>query len=65
MSDFFKLCFSFSSSGYDITLIKKSHTLNYYLFSQKFLLKNNLTNWWLVIVVAQFTAEMTNSEKAI
>ena len=27
-------CFSFSCSGYDFTLIKKSHTLNYYLFLQ-------------------------------
>ena len=31
--------FSFSFSGYDITLIKKSQTLNFYLLSQKFLLK--------------------------
>ena len=51
---YFRLCFSFSCSGYDLTLIKKSHTLNFYLF---FLL--------LVNVVAQFTAKTTNSEKAI
>ena len=51
---YFRLCFSFSCSGYDLTLIKKSHTLNFYLF---FLL--------LVTVVAQFTAKTTNSEKAI
>ena len=37
----------------DITLIKKSHTLNFYSF---FLL--------LVTVVAQFTAKTANSEKA-
>ena len=51
---YFRLCFSFSCSGYDLTLIKKSHTLNSYLF---FLL--------LVNVVAQFTAKTTKSEKAI
>ena len=51
---YFRLCFSFSWSGYYLTLIKKSHTLNFYLF---FLL--------LVTAVAQFNAETTNSEKAI
>ena len=45
------LVFSSSCSGYDLTLIKRSHTLNLYSF---FLLS--------VTVVAQFTA---NSEKAI
>ena len=51
---YFRLCFSFSCSGYDLTLIKKSHTLNFYSL---FLL--------LVAVVAQFTAKTTNLEKAI
>ena len=37
--DYFRLCFSFSCSGYDFTLIKKSRTLNCYSFLQKFLLK--------------------------
>ena len=36
---YFRLCFSFSYSGYDLTLIKESHTLNCYSFLQKFLLK--------------------------
>ena len=36
--DCFRLCFSFSCSGYDLTLIKKSRTLNCYSFLQKFLL---------------------------
>ena len=36
---YFRLCFSFSCSGYDFTLIKKCHTLNFYSFLQKFLLK--------------------------
>ena len=27
---YFRLCFSFSYSGYDLTLIKKSHTSNFY-----------------------------------
>ena len=36
---YFKLCFSFSCSGYDLILIKKSHTLNCYSFLQKFLLE--------------------------
>ena len=36
---YFRLCFSFSFSGYDLTLIKKSHILNCYLFLQKFLFK--------------------------
>ena len=51
---YFRLCFSFSCYGYDLTLIKKSLTLNFY----SFLLL-------LVTVVAQFTAKTTNSEKAI
>ena len=34
-----RLCFNFSCSCFDLTLIKNSHTLNCYLFLQKFLLK--------------------------
>ena len=51
---YFRLCFSFRYSGYDLTLIKKTHALSFYSF---FLL--------LVTVVVQFTAKTTNSEKAI
>ena len=51
---YFRLCFSFSFSGYDLTLIKKSRTLNFY----SLLLL-------LVAVVAQFTTKTTNLEKAI
>ena len=51
---YFRLCFGFRCCGYELTLIKKSHTLNFYSF---FLL--------LVTLVAQFTAKATNSEKAI
>ena len=47
---YFRLC----CSDYDLRLIKKSHTLNFYSL---FLL--------LVTVVAQFTAKTTNSEKGI
>ena len=36
---YFRLCISFSCSGYDLILILKSHTLNCYSFLQKFLLK--------------------------
>ena len=36
---YFRLYFSFSYAGYDLTLIKESHTLNCYSFLQKFLLK--------------------------
>ena len=52
---YFKLCFSFSCSGYDLTLIKKSHRLNLNSFLQKL----------LVTVVAHFTAKATDSKKAI
>ena len=58
----FQTCFSFSCSGYDLALIKKNHTLNYYLFLQKFSLKQNLTN---SLLTAEFTAKTRNSEKAI
>ena len=33
---YFRLCFIFSCSGYDFTLIKRSHTSNYCSFLQKF-----------------------------
>ena len=36
---FLRLRFSFSGSRYDVTVIKKTHTLNCYLFLPKFLLK--------------------------
>ena len=36
---YFRLSFSFSYSGYDHTLIKETHTLTCYSFSQKFLLR--------------------------
>ena len=62
---YFRLCFSFSCSGYDLTLIKKSHTLNCYSFPQTFLLKTKLTNSLLVTVIAQFTAKTTDSLNAI
>ena len=51
---YFRLCFSFSCSNYDLTLIKKSHALNFYSL---FLL--------VVAGVTQFTAKTTNSEKVI
>ena len=55
---YFKLCFSFSCSSYDLTLIKKSHTRGHK--------KNqNLTNSLLVTVVPQFRAKTRNSEKDI
>ena len=47
---YFRLC----CSDYDLRLIKKSHTLNFYSL---FLL--------LVTVIAQFTVKTTNLEKAI
>ena len=37
---FFKLCFRFSCSGYDLTLIKKSHAVSYYSLLRNFLLKS-------------------------
>ena len=62
---YFRLCFSFSCFVFDLTLIKKSHTLKCYSFLHKFLLKAKITNSLLVTVIAQFTAKTTNSEKAI
>ena len=40
---YFRLCVRFSCSGYDLILIKNSHTLNCYSFFKKFLLKKKLT----------------------
>ena len=60
---YFGLCFSFSCFFFDLTLIKKSHTLNCYLFLHNFLLKEKITNSLLVTVIAQFTAKTKNSEK--
>ena len=62
---YFRLCFSFSCSGCDLTLTKKNNTLNCYSFLHKFLLETKITNSLLVTVIAQFTAKMTNSEKPI
>ena len=64
---YFRLCFSFSCSGHDLTLIKKSQAVNYYSFLQKFLLKSKtykLVVGNLVTVIAQSTTKTTNSEKA-
>ena len=36
---YFRFCFGFIFSGYDLTLTKKSHALNFYSFLQRFLLK--------------------------
>ena len=60
---YFRLCFSFSCFLFNLTLIKKGHTLNCYSFLHKFLLKTKNTNSLLVTVIAQFTAKTTNSEK--
>ena len=59
----FRLCFSFSCSGYGLTLVKKTHTINCYSFLQKLLLKPKIRNS-LVTMVAQITAKTANSEKA-
>ena len=59
---YLRQCFSFNCSGYDLTLIIKSHILNCYSFLLKFL-KNK--NSLLVTVVVQFTAKTTNSWKVI
>ena len=53
---YFRLCFSFSCSGYYFTLIKKCHTLNSYSFLQKFLLKTKaykliVDNWKLNLLL--------------
>ena len=39
---YFRLFFSFNCSGYDLALIKKCRTLNFYSFSQKFLLETKI-----------------------
>ena len=44
---YFRLCFSFSCSGYDLILIKKSHTLKLLFISTKVFIKNR--NWQLVV----------------
>ena len=63
---YFRLRFSFSCFVFDLALIRKSHTLNCcYLFLHNFLLKTKITNSLLVTVIVQFTAKMTNLEKAI
>ena len=51
---YFRLCFSFTCSDYDLKLIKKSDALNFY-------------SLFLMVVagVTQFTAKTTNSEKDI
>ena len=59
----FRLCFSFTCFVFDLTLIKRNHTLNCYSFLNKFLLKTNIT--LLVTVIAQFSGRKTNLEKAI
>ena len=61
---YFRFCFSFSCSVFDLTLIKNSHTLNCYSFLHKFLLKTKITNSFLVTVIVQFTTKTINSEKA-
>ena len=56
---YFRLCISFSCFVFDLALIKKSHTLNCYLFLHKFLLKPKKPNSLLVTVIAQFTVKTT------
>ena len=51
---YFRFCFSFICSDYGLTLIKKSHILNFYLL---FLL--------VMAGIAQFTVKTTNSKKDI
>ena len=62
---YYRLCFSFSCSGYGLVLIKESHTLNYYLFLQKFLLKAKSYKLVVDNCDRSITANSTNSEKAI
>ena len=49
---YFELFCSFSCSGYDLPLIIKSHSLNYYLLLQKFLLKTKIYNSLLAAMIA-------------
>ena len=62
---YFRLCFSFSCSDYDLTLSKKSNPLNCYSFLHNLLLKTKIRNSLLVTVIVQFAAKTTNLEKAI
>ena len=62
---YFRLCFSFSCSDYDLTLSKKSNPLNCYSFLHNLLWKTKIRNSLLVTVIVQFAAKTTNSEKAI
>ena len=62
---YLRLCLSFISFVFDLTLIKRSHTLNCYSFLHKFLLKTKITISLLVTVIAQFPGRKTNSEKGI
>ena len=63
---YFRLCVSSSCSGFDLTVIKKSHILNCYMFLQKSFKKQQFTNLSLLVtVVAQFTTKTANSKKAI
>ena len=48
---FLRLCFSFSSSDYELILIKKSHKLSCYSFLRKFLLKTKTCK----LVVGNYT----------
>ena len=62
---YLRLCFSFISFVFDLTLIKRSHTLNCYSFLHNFLLKTKITISLLVTVIAQFSGRKTNLEKGI
>ena len=62
---YLRLCFSFISFVFDLTLIKRSHTLNCYSFLHNFLLKTKITISLLVTVIAQFSDRKTNLEKGI
>ena len=64
--NYFRCCFSLICSVYDLTVIKKSHTLNCYWFLQKFFLKTQIyTDQLLATTLAQFATIITNQEKAI
>ena len=63
---YFRLCFSFSCPGCELTFIKKESCIKFlFVFTKVLFLKKKLTNLLLVTVVAQFTAKTTNSEKTI
>ena len=62
---YFRLSFIFGCSGYDLTLIKNSQTLNSHYFLQKFLSNTkSFSNSLLVTAVSQITGKTTNSEKS-